>query len=236
MNTLTRFSAVSAACLIFFSCSANKPAEQIRSITVSGSGTASAAPDQASFNVSVTTQEWVAKTASDENAVIMTKVHDALAAAGVKAEDMSTSGYSIVRNDTWSNGRSWPGKYSVRNSYDIVLHDPSTAGAVIDAAVAAGATEVSSLSYSVSDTEALLRQARTAAVQQAHDTASLLAGSSGCRLGEVITISENSGYYPRLANTMMKTSAVMAESDAATPLSAGKTELSASVTVTYALQ
>ena len=103
MSTLPRFSAVSAACLLLLSCSVNKPAEQVRSITVNGSGTASADPDQASFSVSVTTQEWVAKTASDENAVIMTKVHDALASAGVKAEDLSTSGYSIVRNDTWSN-------------------------------------------------------------------------------------------------------------------------------------
>lgn len=224
-----------AACMLF-SCTVNKPAEAPRTITVNGTGTVSAEPDQASIIVSVVTQEWVAKQAADENAAAMTKVRDAVIAAGIRADDITTTDYSIARQDTWSNGRSWPGKYQVRNSLNITIKNTSLASTVIDTAVAAGANELTSLSFSVADTSSLVRQARMLAVQQAQDAASLLAGASGCKIGQVVSISENNNSGARLLSKTFKAEAAMAVADASTPVSAGKIEVSSNVTITYALQ
>ena len=224
-----------AACMLF-SCAINKSAEIQRTITVSGKGTVSAEPDQAAIIVSVVTQEWVAKQASDENAVTMAKVRDAVIAAGIKADNIGTTDYNINRQDTWSNGRSWPGKYQVRNSLNITIKNTSLASTVIDAAVAAGANEISSLSFSVADTSSLVRQARALAVQQAQDAASLLAGASGCKIGQVVTIIENNNSGVRLMTKTFNAESAMAAGNASTPVSAGKIEVSSNVTITYALQ
>jgi uncharacterized protein len=225
----------SAVCMLF-SCAVNKHAETPRTITVNGTGTVSAEPDQASIIVSVITQEWVAKQASDENAASMTKVRDAVIAAGIKTDDITTTDYSIARQDTWVNGRSWPGKYQVRNSLNIVIKNTALASTVIDAAVAAGANELTSLSFSVADTSSLVRQARTLAVQQAQDTASLLAGASGCKIGQVISITENNNSDGQQINRTAKFESTLAAADVSTPVSAGKIKVVSSVTITYALQ
>ncbi|MBQ9495704.1 MAG: SIMPL domain-containing protein [Treponema sp.] len=216
------------------SCSVLKKIEDTpRTITVSGTGTVSAQPDKASIVVSVVTQDWVAKTAADLNAEIMTRVQEAVIAAGVSASNITTTNYNISRQDTWQNGRQIPGRYQVRNSMKIVVHNTELASPVIDTAIAAGANELTSLTFSVKDDAALVRQARTLAVQDAQDTASLLAGASGCKIGQVVSIQENYDTYGamnRVSNT------AFAKLDAATPVSAGNIEVSASVAITYALQ
>jgi uncharacterized protein len=236
MKKLIESAFILLAVYAFFSCAINKPAETPRTITVSGTGTVNAEPNQASIVVSVVTQEWVAKTAADENAAAMTKVRDAIIAAGIKAGDITTTDYNISRQDTWANGRSWPGRYQVRNSLTIVIHDTSLASTVIDTAVAAGANELTSLTFSVSDSAALVRQARTLAVQQAQDAASLLAGASGCKIGQALSIQENNNSGARTMNRMYKTEAAFGAADTATPVSEGKIEVSSTVTITYTLQ
>jgi uncharacterized protein len=236
MKKLLETVALFLAACVMLSCTFSKPAEIPRSITVNGTGTVTAEPDQASIIVSVVIQEWVAKTAADENAVIMTKVRNAVIAAGVKSADIKTTDYNIDRQDTWANGRSWPGKYQVRNSLNITIKDITLVSTVIDTAIAAGATELTSLTFGVSDTASLVRQARTLAVQQALDAASLLAGASGCKIGQVVTIVENNNSGARIMNKTFRTEAAMAASDVSTPVSAGKVEVSSNVTITYALQ
>ena len=163
----------------------------------------------------------------------MTRVQEAVIAAGVSASNITTTNYNISRQDTWQNGRQIPGRYQVRNSMKIVVHNTELASPVIDTAIAAGANELTSLTFSVKDDAALVRQARTLAVQDAQDTASLLAGASGCKIGQVVSIQENYDTYGamnRVSNT------AFAKLDAATPVSAGNIEVSASVAITYALQ
>ena len=232
------FIKISIAAIVLFlslSCSLVKKAEaSSRTITVTGRGVAEAEPDKASIVVSVVTQEWVAKTAADRNAEIMTRVRDALVASGVNANDITTTNYSIYRQESWEGGRQSIGRYRVRNEMKIVVHDIALASDVIDTAISAGANELTSLTFTVADDTALVREARTLAVRQAQETASLLAGASGCKIGEAITIAEESGaggisagYYDAPAAVRTKI---------ATPISSGKIEVSSTVTITYALQ
>ena len=234
---MKRFVKITIAALVSFSslsCSLVKRAEgNQRTITVTGRGIVEAEPDKASVVVSVVTQEWVAKTAADRNAEIMTRVRDALIASGVGANDITTTNYSIHRQESWEGGRQSIGRYQVRNGMNIVVHNTALASDVIDTAIAAGANELTSLTFTVADDTTLVRQARTLAVQQAQETASLLAGASGCKIGEAMTISEESDASG--IRTMNYAPAALS-ARVATPISSGKIEVSSTVTITYALQ
>ena len=116
----------------------------------------------------------------------------------------------------------------------IVVHNTALVSDVIDTAISAGASELTSLTFTVTDDTALVREARTLAVRQAQETASLLAGAAGCKIGEAITIIEKSdagdvstGYYDAPAAM---------SSGATTTISSGKIEVSSTVTITYTLQ
>lgn len=234
---MKRFIKISIAAIVLFSslsCSLVKRAEgSSRTITVTGRGVVEAEPDKASVVVSVVTQEWVAKTAADRNAEIMTRVRGALVASGVNANDITTTNYSIHRKESWDGGRQSIGRYQVRNEMKIVVYNTALASDVIDTAISAGANELTSLTFTVSDDTSLVRQARTLAVQQAQETASLLAGAAGCKIGESITIIEESDAG---GINMMNYAPAAMSSGAVSTLSSGKIEVSSTVTITYALQ
>ena len=234
---MKRFIKIIIAAIVLFSslsCSLVKKAEaSSRTITVTGRGVAEAEPDKASVVVSVVTQEWVAKTAADRNAEIMTRVRDALVASGVNANDITTTNYSIHRKESWEGGRQSIGRYQVRNEMKIVVHNTALVSDVIDTAISAGASELTSLTFTVTDDTALVREARTLAVRQAQETASLLAGAAGCKIGEAITIIEENDAG---AIGMMNYAPAAMSAKIATPISSGKIEVSSTVTITYALQ
>lgn len=234
---MKRFIKIIIAAIVLFSslsCSIVKKSEaSSRTITVTGRGVAEAEPDKASVVVSVVTQEWVAKTAADRNAEIMTRVRDALVASGVNANDITTTNYSIHRKESWEGGRQSIGRYQVRNEMKIVVYNTALASDVIDTAISAGANELTSLTFTVADDTALVREARTLAVRQAQETASLLAGATGCKIGDAITIIEESDAG---AIGMMNYAPAAMSAKIAAPISSGKIEVSSTVRITYALQ
>lgn len=221
-----------AAFVLFGACTISKAPENTRSITVTGTGSVKAEPDQAELVLSVNTYNWIAKNGATDNAVIMARVLDAVKAAGITEKDLKTTDYSISQENRWQDGRQITGRYIITNRLNVLVHDISKVSDILDAAVAAGANEVTSISFEIADSAGAARQARTLAVQQAQDSASLLAGAGGCKLGKVLSIIEESGSQPRIANALLKS----AGGDAATPINAGKVEVSSTVTVTYALQ
>ena len=115
----------------------------------------------------------------------------------------------------------------------IVVHNTALVSDVIDTAISAGASELTSLTFTVTDDTALVREARTLAVRQAQETASLLAGAAGCKIGEAITIIEENDAG---AVGIMNYAPAAMSAEIATPISSGKIEVSSTVTITYALQ
>ena len=106
----------------------------------------------------------------------------------------------------------------------------ASAGALIDAAVAAGANTVYGPSLSRSDAEALYREALEQAVADGKDRAGILAKAAGRTLGRVTAMTESSG--PEGIPFAAKAEA----RDAATPVVSGPQETTATVTVTYELR
>ena len=106
----------------------------------------------------------------------------------------------------------------------------SGAGALIDAAVAAGANQVYGPSLSRSDADALYRDALAKAVDDARERAAILAKAAGRELGRVIAMVESG------ASDVPMFAKAEAARDSATPIVSGTQETTATVSVTYQLR
>ncbi len=219
------------ALLLASSCTVNKPEEKLRTITVTGTGIVTQPADQLTVRFLVRTNEWNVNLARDKNAEITTKVIEKIKEAGVQSSDITTVDYRISQD----NSNSYPGKYTVINYVQVLIRDLSNAGNVIDNAVANGANGLTSFSYSATENPNALREARTLAVQNAQDAATLIAGASGCKVADVIDIQEgyNSSAYSKSA-TNGALRAVSADSYS-TPIEAGNVTISSTVTITFSL-
>lgn len=235
MKHFIRIAAAAFVAILLSSCMINRQKNGARTITVNGTGTVYASPDTATIELAVVTQSWVAKNAVTTNATIMTNVINALKANEVKNEDIFTSDFNISQRNDWQDGKPVPGKYTVSNNLSVIIRKTDSVGQIIDAATGAGANQLTALSFSVSDKSDLIRQARTLAVKQAQDAGSFFAGTNGCRLGQVLTISENdnSGVY---TNNRLSETKTMSSANLSTPVSAGKIPVTSNITITYALQ
>jgi len=148
-------------------------------IHVSGTGTVTTSPDQAEISLAVETEHTDVKTAQRENAARMTEVMNALKAAGIPADNLSTTGYSIypVYDDKpVSSSMPWGNQvkyYRVSNTLLVSLDEIDRVGEVIDLAVASGADRVNYLSFGLSDEKSaeLRSEALAKAVQNARSDA-----------------------------------------------------------------
>jgi uncharacterized protein YggE len=195
-----------------------------RSITVSGSGSVSATPNQAVFTFGVTTQSKTAVQALAGNSAEMRKLIDALEASGIPSGSLQTSSVSLSPNT--SNGGDAIVGYSASNSVTATIANLGRAGEIVDAAVAAGANQVDGPNLTVSDQDALYQAALKAAVADARVKAQALAEASGLHLGGVTSVQEDAGSTP----ITFDAKAAPAPS---TPIVAGTQQISASVTVVF---
>lgn len=193
-------------------------------VTVTGVGSVKAVPDTAQISAGVETRGSTAKEAMNANAEAMRKVIAALKAAGGK--NIATQFVSL---SPFTTPEGKPDGFVASNTVNAEI-DVDQAGELIDAAVAAGATNVFGPSLSLSDADNLYREALKKAVADAKQRAELLAGAAGRGLGRVISITEGG------VNTPVP---VFAKAEAAdgggAPVEPGTQQTSASVSITYEL-
>jgi len=195
-------------------------------VTVEGTGTVTAVPDQAEFDFSVQTKATTAATALSRNAADTKAVIAAVEGAGVAAANIQTTQVSldpVMSND----GTSIVG-YTASESIAVTKLGIAKAGSVVDAAVGAGANGVSGPSLSLSSQDALYDSALKAAVGQAKTKAQARADAAGGTLGGVVSIVEGGGQSPLPF-------AVGASAKDSTPIQPGTEDVQATVTVTYSL-
>jgi len=204
----------------------------MRQVTVVGRGEVKGAPDTATVQIGVETEAATAKDALAQNSAKATAVQDQLTKLGVDAKDIQTNNFSI--NPAYGNdGRQVTG-YRVSNMVTVKIRQLDQAGTLLDQVVQAGANSIYGISFSVENPEALLDQARKAAIENAKARATQLAGASGAAIGDVLVISENVGAQP-IPMPMMARAQEMAPGQAA-PVQPGEQSFSVDVQVTYGLR
>jgi uncharacterized protein len=205
--------------------SATAAAEAQSTVSVTGNGTASGTPDTAGISAGVQSDALTAKAALAANATEMNKVIAAFRAAGAKN---ITTQYVSLSPRVDPQGK--PNGFVAANSVSATTA-LDKAGALIDAAVDAGANTVSGPFLTNSGAKALYKQALKLAVADARDHAETLAAAAGRKVGRVISLSEGGSNVPvpMFANAK-------AAADSATPIVAGEQEVTASVSVTFELR
>lgn len=204
-----------------------------RTLTVSGTGIAKAAPDEASFSTGVVAQAATARAALAANSQAMNAVIASLKKQGVPDKAIQTSNLSLnPQYQTCKPGVACPQKivgYAVSNTVSVTV-GLDKVGTVLDALVGAGANQIGGISFSIHDPKPLLQQARADAVKDAIDKAQAFAKAAGVSLGAILTIDEGGSQAPRPVFRSMD-KAMFA--NAAPPVAAGEESVSASVSITW---
>jgi uncharacterized protein len=195
-------------------------------VTVTGTGSVDAVPNRAGLVVGVSTDAATARAALAANAEKAARVIEALRSAGAAKQDLQTADVSV--SPRWNDQGRQDG-FTAHSSVQVKVREVRRAGSILDAAVAAGATETSGPSFDRGDRAELYRSALKAAFADARAKAGTLAGEAGASLGRVLRLEESpaaSGPVPMYATAMERSP---------TPVEPGTQEVQATISVTFSL-
>ena len=205
-----------------------------RTITVVGDGKVSVKPDMARVNIGVETIKPTVKEASDENDATVQAVLEALEEQGIAEKDIQTSGFSVFAERYGQDGPLAEGevRYHVSNNVTVKIRDLETVGAVLDAAMEAGANNIYGVDFMVEDPAAAQSEAHAEAVDVAKAKAEELAKLNGVTVGEVISISEviANTFYAGASQPMMAMGG-----GGGTPIAPGELDIATQLQITYAI-
>lgn len=207
-----------------------------RTLTVTGNGVVKSAPDAASFSSGVVSLGTTAKEALAANSRAMNSVMAALKRQGVPDKAIQTSNLSLSpRYQQCKPGTDCPQKitgYQASNTVSVTVA-LAKAGEVLDALVSSGSNEVGGISFSITDPEPLLKEARAAAMKDAIARAETYAKAAGVNLGAIQSIQEGGSDVPR---PMFKAMLNRVSDIGAFPTSGGEESISANVSVTWEIK
>lgn len=224
-----------ASLLVTVSLSAQQPAGTMPSpvralsvISTSATGEARYVPDRATISIGVQTRAVTAARASADNAIKQRAVIDAIRAQGIAADQISTVNYNLnaeqVYNPQAGDKAPKVTGYVATNTVRVEVKKVEQVGALIDAAIAKGANDVSSLDFHSSAPDSLRRVALADAYKQAAADATVLARAAGGQLGELIELTTgepSDGVQPRVMG--------LAKMATPTPISVGEQGMNAAV-------
>ncbi len=203
-----------------------------RLVRVSGEGKVAVAPDVAYVVAGVETTGKVLAPAVADAAARMRRVLDAVAKAGVAERDVQTTRHDVQVERPWVNGKQGDVTgYTVADEVRIRVRDLAKLGAVLDRVVAAGSNTVRGLTFEREDPAPARADALARAVAEARVKAEAMAKAAGVTLGEPIAIEEAGEARP-----IPVREGFVAARAAAAPVATGTLDVTAEVTVTFAVR
>jgi uncharacterized protein YggE len=201
-------------------------------ITVVGSGSATAVPDQAQLNLAVTASRVSVREALAATGVEMTTLLNALHNQGVQDKDIQTSAISVSQEGPCCP-RSITG-YAASTQVTVLVHHLNNVGAVITAAAEAVGNDlgINGVGLFASDTSAQVSTARSAAMADATARAKQWVALAGRHLGRILAISEavTSAVQPVFFGA-----GGFGGGGGGIPINPGQTSLGLTITVVYEL-
>jgi uncharacterized protein YggE len=205
-------------------------------VVASGVATVKRAPDQAF--VTFTTESRASRPAEAQklNAQAMTQVQDAVKKAGIAADAVRTLSFNLREDVDWVNGKRTSRGYVVSNAIDVRVDKLEDLGGLLDAAVTAGATNVSGIRFDLKDRSGAEREAVRLAVADARARADAAADGAGTKVAKVVRIEETSDRNVPPPMPMMRMAEARIAAAPETPVVAGEIEIRAMVTLTAAIE
>jgi uncharacterized protein YggE len=194
--------AVVAGLVIWFAATAfaqegaSGSAKPTRTIAVSSTATVKAHPDEAVVDLGVDSESVDSTEAFARNAKDMQAVLDALKTAGIADTDMQTTNVSLQQRVTNRGKPNEQHVFVASNAVQVTIHDLSSIGSVIDAAVKAGADSVNDIEFQLANPNTIRTDALSQAVAGARTKADALARAAGAQVVRVVTINEQNYRAP----------------------------------------
>ncbi len=208
--------------------------ENVRSMSVSGTGRVTVVPDIASINLGVHTEAENVKDALDDNTAQANAISEKLKEMGIEEKDIQTSNFNVYPSDRYDpmTGQIQGRYFVVENTVNVIVRDLSSLGEVLSAVVEAGANNIYGISFDVEDRDAAVAEARQLAIQDAKAKAEAIAKDAGVTLGELTNINIYSGSMPITYYDAKGGAAV----EAAVPIAAGTLSIIMECNLTYEIQ
>ncbi len=160
-------------------------------------------------------------------------------AGGIDDADIATGRVNVSKfTERDSDGNTVGSRYRASQSVIVTVLAVKRTGAVVDAGVRAGATDVGGPNFFVADSDARYQDALLKAYDEAKEKAEALAKRSGRPLGQALSITEGGGvvYIEGSSNGgAIKDGAFEPVSAAAAPVRSGKSRVRGRVTVIFEL-
>ena len=156
-----------------------------------GRGETTIAPDRAELTVQVETRAPDGARASQQNAALVKAVLDTLRAGfGLTDRDLVTTGYSLQPQMVYPGDGKPPqvSGFIASNSVRVRTGQLARVGAIIDAAIKKGATNIAGLVFYASNVDEVRRTALAQAVENARRDAEAMARAAGGQLGALIEL------------------------------------------------
>lgn len=225
--------------LLLLLCSAAqaKDIPNLSTVTVQGNGEMDVVPDQATIKIGIVSNADTAEAAQADNARLTTAVLQKLQSTNnVNQDKLRTSSYAfspVYGTDPEKNGKPpVVAGYRASNTITAVIDDPTYVGNVIDAALTAGANQISGIQFQKKNELQIKQAALQLAVKEAAAKAEAIAATMDKHLGRVLEINEGgvTMQLPETHRLLLKSDAV------STPVLPGTIQMNASVTIVYELQ
>lgn len=219
--------------MIFTTSAVARSPNVLRTITVSGSGTASAAPDTATVSTGVETTAPTAQEALAANNRQFQSVLAVLSEQGIEERDIQTSFFNVNPQFRFGPNGEQLGitGYQVSNQVRVIVRDINKLGQILDALVAAGSNQISGVSFSIENNQQLTDSARKAAVEDATRTAGVYAAAAGVDVGRLIAISDQTIQAPQPPAFGVQAEAA----SGSVPIASGELQITSNVNLQFEL-
>lgn len=213
-------------------------------ITVVGNGEVLAKPDIGQFNFGVQAEGANAGEAQTASAEAMNAILTALKEAGVAEADVKTTNYSLNPKYRYEErvcpfgtycppGEQIIDGYEVMQNVTVKVRDLEKSGSLLTMVGELGATNVSGLSFTIDDDEALKAQARAMAIENAKAKAEQQAEDLGVEIVRMTGYWEDENQYSPFSGYGKGGDMVMAEAAVSPDMPAGENEVLSRVNLTF---
>ena len=207
------------------------------SVTVTGTGKITVKPTIAHISFGVFTHNDKSSVAQADNDALIAKITTALKAAGIKEEDIQTTGYSLQPHYNWDKDtdKSVLDGYDMNHNVSVTVRTIKDAGKIAGLVADNGANTVDGISFDVDDDT--LEQTRLAAIDlamaNARKRADVVAKAAGRTVLSVQSVTVNETGNAVYSQTAKMNAAMDTGPAAQAPVEAGTMDIIMNATVTY---
>lgn len=164
-------------------------AEEVRTVTVTGTGTVFVAPSSAVINVGVSAEKQSVHDAMNTVDETIAAITEVLREFEIDPRSMQTAYVNLWQSEVWNEtGPEYT--FYANHTINVFVNDLSQLSPLISKLVDAGANSIGGVDFIATETDELTGEARERAMQSARAAAEQLAELSGGSIGQVLHVQE----------------------------------------------